>query len=69
MNPISWTDRCVRLACDRCGAHTLVPPKRYTAIVDRGGQIACGTCGEREPVHDRRRFERPVDRDRRLAAA
>ena len=65
MNPIQWTDRCVRLACDRCGAHTLIEPRRYIAVVNRGDEVPCATCGGIELVRDRRRFDRPVERDRR----
>lgn len=70
MNPIQWTDRSVRLACDRCGAHTVIDRRRFLATVGRE-QVVCGTCGALELVRDRRRFDRPVDVERRrgLAAA
>ena len=69
MDPINWTDQCVRLACDQCGAHTMIEPRRYVALVDRGIEVPCAVCGGAEPVHDRRRRDVPVANERRLAPA
>lgn len=69
MKPITWTERSVRLACDGCGAHTLVGPGDYVRAVARREQVPCGTCGRYGNVRDRRSRVVPVPADRRLAAA
>lgn len=50
MVPVNWTDECVRLVCEHCGAHKLLHGVHYRQALSTGGLVECSTCTAREQI-------------------